>query len=90
MDSAVASTELGNDHNLPATTYNPTKMPGLASLNLLNGTSGNKFTYRDAIDVDEVRSHFPVLGGETIPFNNAAGTVVLKEAIERCFSHYLY
>lgn len=35
----------------------------------------------DAIDMDQVRSHFPVLGGKTVPFNNAAGTVVLKDAI---------
>ncbi|KHO01264.1 Pyridoxal phosphate-dependent transferase, major domain protein [Metarhizium album ARSEF 1941] len=37
---------------------------------------------KDAIDMDRVRSHFPVLGGKTVPFNNAAGTVVLKDAIE--------
>lgn len=36
----------------------------------------------DVIDMDRVRPHFPVLSGKTVPFNNAAGTVVLKEAIE--------
>ncbi|EFZ03956.2 aminotransferase class-V domain protein [Metarhizium robertsii] len=36
----------------------------------------------DVIDMGRVRPHFPVLSGKTVPFNNAAGTVVLKEAIE--------
>lgn len=46
-------------------------------------TARNSTDHQDVINVDEVRSHFPVLGGETIPFDNASGTVVLKEAIER-------
>ncbi|OAA52945.1 Pyridoxal phosphate-dependent transferase, major domain protein [Cordyceps fumosorosea ARSEF 2679] len=38
---------------------------------------------RDVLDMEEVRSHFPILKqGTTVPFNNAAGTVVLKEAVE--------
>ncbi|OAA54240.1 Pyridoxal phosphate-dependent transferase, major domain protein [Akanthomyces lecanii RCEF 1005] len=37
---------------------------------------------RDVIDMAKVRSHFPILSGTTVPFNNAAGTVVLKEAVQ--------
>lgn len=36
---------------------------------------------RDAIDMNQVRSHFPVLSGETVLFNNASGTVVLGDAV---------
>ncbi|KAL7953839.1 putative NRPS-like enzyme [Trichoderma compactum] len=35
----------------------------------------------DAIDMNQVRSHFPVLSGETVLFNNASGTVVLRDAV---------
>ncbi|GAB1192627.1 hypothetical protein APSETT444_001820 [Aspergillus pseudonomiae] len=47
-----------------------------------NGTTQSETPLDNVIDVESVRSHFPVLGGETAAFNNASGTVVLKEAIE--------
>ncbi|KAJ5969759.1 hypothetical protein N7501_006007 [Penicillium viridicatum] len=37
----------------------------------------------DIIDAKKVRSYFPALAGGTALFNNASGTVVLKDAIER-------
>ncbi|KAK0761737.1 hypothetical protein N5P37_004536 [Trichoderma harzianum] len=36
---------------------------------------------RDTIDMNQVRSHFPVLSGETVLFNNASGTVILGDAV---------
>ncbi|KKP05392.1 hypothetical protein THAR02_02497 [Trichoderma harzianum] len=59
----------------------------------LNGQNTTDVTYsstyttksgesiRDAIDMSQVRSHFPVLSGETVLFNNASGTVVLGDAV---------
>lgn len=59
----------------------------------LNGQNTSEATYsssytakfgeavRDAIDMNQVRSHFPVLSGETVLFNNASGTVVLGDAV---------
>ncbi|KAL5083988.1 hypothetical protein Trisim1_000721 [Trichoderma cf. simile WF8] len=59
----------------------------------LNGQNTTDMTYsniyttkygvsiRDAIDMSQVRSHFPVLSGETVLFNNASGTVVLGDAV---------
>ncbi|KAJ5413285.1 hypothetical protein N7465_005590 [Penicillium sp. CMV-2018d] len=37
----------------------------------------------DIIDAEKVRSYFPALAGGTALFNNASGTVVLKDAVER-------
>ncbi len=85
--TAVSSTELENGHNLSAHLSEapvPARKPRLAQNGFSNGTAGINTTPHDVIDVDSIRSHFPVLGGETIPFNNAAGTVVLNDAIERC------
>ncbi|KAE8316437.1 hypothetical protein BDV41DRAFT_573721 [Aspergillus transmontanensis] len=47
-----------------------------------NGTTQAETPLDNVIDVESVRSHFPVLEGEMAAFNNASGTVVLKEAIE--------
>ncbi|PIG90182.1 NRPS-like enzyme [Aspergillus arachidicola] len=54
-----------------------------------NGTAQAETPLDNVIDVESVRSHFPVLGGETAAFNNASGTVVLKEAIEST-SKFMY
>lgn len=35
----------------------------------------------DAIDMEQVRSQFPALSGETVLFNNASGTVILRDAV---------
>ncbi|KAF7616245.1 putative NRPS-like enzyme [Aspergillus flavus] len=55
----------------------------------INGTAQAETPLENVIDVESVRSHFPVLGGETAAFNNASGTVVLKEAIEST-SNFMY
>ncbi|CAG8958076.1 hypothetical protein HYFRA_00000420 [Hymenoscyphus fraxineus] len=51
-------------------------------MNLTGVSDGLNNPHCDVIDVDKVRSHFPALAGETTPLNNAAGTLVLKDAIE--------
>lgn len=67
----------------------------------LNGQNTSDVTYssvykakfgeanRDAIDMNQVRSHFPVLSGETVLFNNASGTVVLGDAVTMCVLNWL-
>ena len=89
--TAVSSTDLEDCQNGSAVFVKAsvsTKKPWIAEDGISNGTEVTGTTPRDVIDVDMVRSHFPVLGGETIPLNNAAGTVVLKDAIERCELHH--
>lgn len=48
-----------------------------------NGTAKPGEAIRDAIDMEQVRSHFPILSAEAVPvlFNNASGTVVLQDAV---------
>lgn len=47
-----------------------------------NGAANPSETIRDAIDMEQVRSHFPILSsGETVLFNNASGTVILRDAV---------
>ncbi|PTB37272.1 hypothetical protein M441DRAFT_40049 [Trichoderma asperellum CBS 433.97] len=47
-----------------------------------NGAANPSETIRDAIDTEQVRSHFPILSsGETVLFNNASGTVILRDAV---------
>jgi len=84
--TAVSPTDLEECHNASTPFFKVPvsgKKPRPTENGASNGTEITSTTPRNVIDVDMVRSHFPVLGGETIPFNNAAGTVVLKEAIER-------
>lgn len=50
--------------------------------------SNGHTAYHDVVEIENIRSHFPGVGGVTVPFNNAAGTLVLNEAIER-FNHHL-
>ncbi|KAE8351278.1 pyridoxal phosphate-dependent transferase [Aspergillus coremiiformis] len=54
----------------------------LVTHNARNGDTVESLPLDDVVNVAEVRSHFPVLSGETAAFNNASGTIVLKEAIE--------
>ena len=66
---------------------------GTTTMQLTNGRSTQKSSERlqskDFIDVETVRACFPGLPAETALFNNASGTVVLKDAINRCVDETL-
>lgn len=47
------------------------------------GESTVAMDFEDIIDAKKVRSYFPALAGGPALFNNASGTVVLKDAVER-------
>ncbi|KAI9715672.1 MAG: putative secondary metabolism biosynthetic enzyme [Candelaria pacifica] len=83
--ATAMSAQLENGHDLstqPSEPAVPAKGTRPTQEDWSNATADTKKTLHDVIDVEQIRSHFPILGGETIPFNNAAGTVVLKDSIE--------
>lgn len=79
--TAVSSTGPENVDNVSALL---SKAPVLAKKLTLasNGTEGINTSSHDIADIDSIRSQFPALQGETIPLNNAAGTLILKDAVK--------